>query len=124
MAAPVRSAIITCAPTGAIHTPTMSDALPITPEEIAHAAIAAGEAGAAICHLHVRDPKDGHPVQDPGLFTLPRGLADLVSGSLGSGTQYPLKLGAALLATIPVAIIFTIFQRYFVRDANEGSERG
>ena len=63
-------------------------------------------------------------VQDPGLFTLPRGLADLVSGSLGSGTQYPLKLGAALLATIPVAIIFTIFQRYFVRDANEGSERG
>ncbi|MFF5293327.1 carbohydrate ABC transporter permease [Paractinoplanes globisporus] len=63
-------------------------------------------------------------VQDPGLFTLPRGLADLVSGSLGAGTQYPLKLGAALLATIPVAIIFVTFQRYFVRDANEGAERG
>ncbi|GIM89456.1 carbohydrate ABC transporter permease [Paractinoplanes toevensis] len=63
-------------------------------------------------------------VQDPGLFTLPRGLADLVSGSLGAGTQYPLKLGAALLATIPVAIIFVVFQRYFVRDANEGAERG
>jgi multiple sugar transport system permease protein len=63
-------------------------------------------------------------VQDPSLFTLPRGLADLVSGSLGSGTQYPLKLGAALLATIPVAIIFVVFQRYFVRDANEGAERG
>jgi multiple sugar transport system permease protein len=63
-------------------------------------------------------------VQDPSLFTLPRGLADLVSGSLGSGTQYPLKLGAALLATIPVAIIFAVFQRYFVRDANEGAERG
>ena len=63
-------------------------------------------------------------VQDPGLFTLPRGLADLVSGSLGSGTQYPLKLGAALLATIPVAVIFVAFQRYFVRDANEGAERG
>jgi multiple sugar transport system permease protein len=53
-------------------------------------------------------------VQDPSLFTLPRGLADLVSGSLGAGTQYPLKLGAALLATIPVAIIFVVFQRYFV----------
>ncbi|MEV4532277.1 carbohydrate ABC transporter permease [Asanoa sp. NPDC049518] len=63
-------------------------------------------------------------VQDPSLFTLPRGVANLVSGSLGSGTQYPLKLGAALLATIPVAIIFTIFQRYFVRGATEGAEKG
>ncbi|MFI6819477.1 carbohydrate ABC transporter permease [Micromonospora sp. NPDC050187] len=63
-------------------------------------------------------------VQDPDLFTLPRGLADLVSGSLGAGTQYPLKLGAALLATIPVAIVFVIFQRYFVRDANEGTDKG
>ena len=63
-------------------------------------------------------------VQNPSLFTLPRGLADLVSGSLGAGTQYPLKLGAALLATIPVAIIFVIFQRYFVRGATEGAERG
>ncbi|SCL32371.1 multiple sugar transport system permease protein [Micromonospora nigra] len=63
-------------------------------------------------------------VQDPDLFTLPRGLADLVSGSLGQGTQYPLKLGAALLATIPVAIIFVIFQRHFVRDAAEGAEKG
>lgn len=63
-------------------------------------------------------------VQDPDLFTLPRGLADLVSGSLGKGTQYPLKLGAALLATIPVAIIFVVFQRYFVRDGNDGSDKG
>ncbi|MEV0809472.1 carbohydrate ABC transporter permease [Micromonospora sp. NPDC050200] len=63
-------------------------------------------------------------VQDPDLFTLPRGLADLVSGSLGKGTQYPLKLGAALLATIPVAVLFVIFQRYFVRGANEGAEKG
>ena len=63
-------------------------------------------------------------VQDPELFTLPRGLADLVSGSLGAGTQYPLKLGAALLATIPVAIVFLVFQRYFVRGATEGAEKG
>jgi multiple sugar transport system permease protein len=62
-------------------------------------------------------------VQDPSLFTLPRGVADLVSGSLGKGTQYPLKLGAALLATIPVAIVFVIFQRYFVRGANEGASK-
>jgi multiple sugar transport system permease protein len=63
-------------------------------------------------------------VQDPALFTLPRGLADLVSGSLGKGNQYPLKLGAALLATIPVALIFLMFQRYFIRGANEGGDKG
>ncbi|BBY84228.1 MULTISPECIES: 3-keto-5-aminohexanoate cleavage protein [Mycolicibacterium] len=62
------TAIVTCAPTGAIHTPSMSPYLPVTPDEIAHAALAAAEAGAAIVHLHVRDPHDGHPVQDVGLF--------------------------------------------------------
>lgn len=64
----MNSAIITCAPTGAIHTPSMSPYLPVTPAEIAEAALAAADAGAAIVHLHVRDPKDGHPVQDVGLF--------------------------------------------------------
>jgi multiple sugar transport system permease protein len=62
-------------------------------------------------------------VQSPQYFTLPRGLADLVSGSLGQGSQYPLKLGAAMLATIPVAIIFVVLQRYFVRGANEGATK-
>ncbi len=56
-----RSVIITCAPTGGIHTPTMSPHLPITPDQIAPAAIEAAEAGAAILHLHARDPKDGRP---------------------------------------------------------------
>jgi multiple sugar transport system permease protein len=60
-------------------------------------------------------------VQSPELFTLPRGLADLVAGSLGAGTQYPLKLGAALLTLIPVTIIFIIFQKRFVRGATEGA---
>jgi uncharacterized protein (DUF849 family) len=64
----VADAIITCAPTGAIHTPSMSPYLPVTPQEIADAALGAAEAGAAIVHLHVRDPADGHPVQDTGLF--------------------------------------------------------
>lgn len=63
-------------------------------------------------------------IQSPQYFTLQRGLANLVSGSLGAGTQYPLKLGAALLATIPVAVLFLIFQRYFVRGANEGAVKG
>jgi uncharacterized protein (DUF849 family) len=68
MATQAKSAIITCAPTGAIHTPTMSPALPVTPEQIAEAALSAAAAGASIVHLHVRNPEDGRPVQDPGLF--------------------------------------------------------
>ncbi|MEX1148061.1 MAG: 3-keto-5-aminohexanoate cleavage protein, partial [Sphingomonadales bacterium] len=66
--------IITCAVTGSIHTPTMSPHLPITPDEIAADAIGAAEAGAAILHLHARDPKDGRPSPDPDLFMefLPR----------------------------------------------------
>ena len=60
-----RKVIITCAVTGAIHTPTMSPYLPITPDEIAEGAIGAAKAGAAIVHLHAREPKDGRPTQDP-----------------------------------------------------------
>lgn len=63
-----RKVIITCAVTGAIHTPSMSPHLPITADEIAAAAIGAHEAGAAIVHLHARDPKDGRPDQRPEAF--------------------------------------------------------
>jgi uncharacterized protein (DUF849 family) len=60
--------IITAAITGSIHTPTMSSYLPITPKEIADEAVRAYEAGAAVCHVHARDPKTGIPSADPGLF--------------------------------------------------------
>jgi uncharacterized protein (DUF849 family) len=60
--------VITCAVTGSIHTPTMSPHLPISPTDIADAAIGAAEAGAAIVHLHARDPKDGRPDQSPEAF--------------------------------------------------------
>jgi uncharacterized protein (DUF849 family) len=63
-----RKVIITCAVTGAIHTPSMSQYLPVTPQEIADAAIGAAEAGAAIVHLHARDPKTGRPDQTPEAF--------------------------------------------------------
>ncbi|CDM23825.1 3-keto-5-aminohexanoate cleavage protein [Castellaniella defragrans] len=63
-----KKVIITCAVTGAIHTPSMSPHLPVTADEIAQAGIAAAEAGAAILHLHARDPKDGRPTQDPAYF--------------------------------------------------------
>ena len=66
--------IISCAITGGIHTPTMSDALPVTPDQIAEQAIGAAEAGAAILHLHARNPQDGRPTGDPAVFMqfLPR----------------------------------------------------
>ncbi|MBW8296062.1 3-keto-5-aminohexanoate cleavage protein [Sphingopyxis sp.] len=69
-----KKVIITCAVTGSIHTPTMSQHLPITPEQIAHEAVAAAEAGAAIVHLHAREPLDGRPTANPDLFMefLPR----------------------------------------------------
>jgi uncharacterized protein (DUF849 family) len=63
-----RKVIITCAVTGAIHTPSMSPYLPITAQEIADAALGAADAGAAIVHLHARNPKDGRPDQSPEAF--------------------------------------------------------
>lgn len=74
MARAARKAIITCAVTGAIHTPSMSPYLPITPDEIVTQALEAAEAGAAILHLHARDPETGKPDQTPEGFArfLPR----------------------------------------------------
>jgi uncharacterized protein (DUF849 family) len=63
-----RKVVITCAITGSIHTPSMSPHIPITAQEIADAAIGAAEAGAAVVHLHARDPKDGRPDQSPEAF--------------------------------------------------------
>lgn len=61
-------AIISCAITGSAHVPTMSPALPVTPEEIADQSIGAAEAGAAILHLHARVPEDGRPTGDPDVY--------------------------------------------------------
>jgi uncharacterized protein (DUF849 family) len=65
---PAHKVIISCAVTGSIHTPTMSPYLPITPQEIAESALGAAEAGAAIVHLHARDPETGKPVHEPSDF--------------------------------------------------------
>ena len=74
MARKMDKVIVTCAVTGGVHTPTMSDALPITPDEIAQQSIEAAEAGASIIHLHARDPETGKPTPDPNVFMefLPR----------------------------------------------------
>lgn len=63
-----RSVIVTCAVTGSIHTPSQSPHLPLTPEQIIEESVAAAEAGAAVLHLHARDPRDGRPTADPDVF--------------------------------------------------------
>jgi multiple sugar transport system permease protein len=62
--------------------------------------------------------------QDPDLFTLTKGVATLTSGQLGSGKQYPITMAAALLMTIPVALVFFFFQKYLVRGGTSGAEKG
>lgn len=97
--------IITCAVTGSIHTPTMSPHLPITPDEIAEQAVAAAEAGAAILHLHARDPETGRPAPDPDLFMqfLPRikqqtdAVVNISTGG-GQGMTVEDRMQAALRA--------------------------
>jgi uncharacterized protein (DUF849 family) len=65
-----RKVIITCAVTGSVHTPSMSAHLPVTPDEIAEQAIEAARAGAAVLHLHARNPVDGSPTPEPAVFDL------------------------------------------------------
>jgi uncharacterized protein (DUF849 family) len=97
--------VITCAVTGGIHTPTMSDHLPLTPDEIAQQAIEAAEAGASILHLHARDPNDGRPTPDPKVFMqfLPRikqATAAVLNITTGGGLNMTVedRLAAPLVA--------------------------
>ncbi|MGR3481134.1 3-keto-5-aminohexanoate cleavage protein [Salipiger marinus] len=68
MASTPTKVIITCAVTGSVHTPSMSEHLPLTPDQIVENAVGAAEAGAAILHLHARNPEDGSPTADPAVF--------------------------------------------------------
>ncbi len=105
MARKMDKVIITCAVTGGIHTPTMSDALPVTPEQIATQSIEAAEAGASIIHLHARDPDTGKPTPDPEVFMqfLPRikqstdAVVNITTGG-GLGMSVQERLAAPLKA--------------------------
>lgn len=82
--------IVSCAITGSIHVPSLSPYLPITPQEIADNAIGAAEAGAAIVHLHARDPSDGRPTPDPDVFaqflpTIRHGCDAVINITTGGG---------------------------------------
>ena len=105
-----KSVIITCAPTGGIHTPTMSPYLPITPSEIATAAIEAAEAGAAIIHLHARDPETGKPDPSPETFmrflpVIKQATDAVVNVSTGGGLGMTIdeRLAAATTASPEMA---------------------
>ena len=105
-----KSVIITCAPTGGIHTPTMSPHLPVTPAEIARASIEAAEAGASIIHLHARDPETGKPDPRPETFMqfLPvikqsTGAVINVSTGAGLGMTMDERLAAATSASPEMA---------------------
>ena len=105
MAAKRNKVIISCAVTGAVHIPSQSEYLPITPEQIAENAIGAAEAGAAILHLHARDPKNGKPTSDPDMFMqfLPEikercdAVVNITTGG-GQGMTLEQRLAAAMRA--------------------------
>jgi uncharacterized protein (DUF849 family) len=102
--------ILSCAVTGSIHTPSMSPHLPVTPDQIARESIAAAEAGAAVLHLHARNPRDGSPTPDPALFMefLPRireacdAIVNITTGG-GQGMSLDDRLAAALRASPELA---------------------
>ena len=123
-----KSVIITCAPTGGIHTPTMSEYLPVTPAEIARASIDASEAGASIIHLHARDPETGKPDPRPETFrqflpVIKQSSEAVINISTGAGLGMSMdeRLAAATSASPEMASlnmgsmnfgIFPMLERY------------
>jgi uncharacterized protein (DUF849 family) len=144
MAKPPDKVIITCAVTGSVHTPTMSPHLPLTPDQIADQAIEAAEAGAAILHLHARDPVDGRPSSDPAVFDrfVPRirdatdAVINITTGgstrmTLEERLAYPLKaqpemcslnMGSMNFSIHPVARKYSAWQHAWEQPYVEGME--
>lgn len=135
--------VISCAVTGAVHTPSMSPYLPVTPEEIATQAIEAAEAGAAVLHLHARDPETGKPTPDPNVFMqfLPRikeatdavinittgggqgmSLDDRIAAALSASPELcSLNMGSMNFGSYPMLDRYKEFKYDWEREALEGS---
>jgi uncharacterized protein (DUF849 family) len=142
-ARPERKIIITCAITGAIHTPSMSPYLPITPEQIAESAVEAAAAGAAILHLHARDPLTGKPDQSPQAFapilSRIKSRCDAIVNLTTGGAPYmtvqervqpaamfkpeiaSLNMGSFNFGLFPMLERFTEFKHAWEREVLEGS---
>lgn len=136
--------IISCAVTGSAHVPSMSDALPVTPEEIAGQAIDAAQAGAAILHLHARVPEDGRPTGDPGVYSqfLPvikqatDAVVNITTGGavtmtvqerLAAAAQFKpelcsLNMGSINFAFFPAAARIKSWKHAWEKDYVEGSD--
>ncbi len=108
--------IITCAVTGSIHTPSMSPYLPLTPDQIATSAIEAAEAGAAILHLHARDPENGRPIGDPDLF-----LKFLPRISAATDAVINITTGGAMTMTVDERMRAALTLRPEMASLNMGS---
>jgi uncharacterized protein (DUF849 family) len=143
MAASSGKVIITCAVTGSIHTPSMSPHLPVTAQEIADAAIGAAEAGAAIVHLHARNPEDGRPDQSPEAFEpflrVIKQRSNVVVNLTTGGSPYmpieeriapatvwkpevaSLNMGSMNFGLFPMLKRFTEFRHPWEREMLEGS---
>jgi len=139
-----KKVIVTCAITGAVHTPTMSEHLPITPEQIIKESLAAAEEGASILHLHARRPSDGKPTADPKVFGqfLPEirkstnAVINITSGGSTSMTleerlAAPLKfkpemaslnMGSMNFATHPLATKYNNWKYEWEKDYLEATE--
>lgn len=139
-----RKVIITCAVTGSIHTPSMSPHLPVSPQEIADAAVGAAEAGAAIIHLHARNPVDGRPDQSVAAYAgiLPvikqrtGAVLNITTGGaatmtteerLGPALHYrpevaSLNMGSMNFGLYPMLKRFTEFRHAWERPYLEGSD--
>ncbi|RYY14718.1 MAG: 3-keto-5-aminohexanoate cleavage protein, partial [Alphaproteobacteria bacterium] len=116
-----RKVIISCAITGSTHTPSMSDYLPLTPEQIAAHSIEAAQAGAAIIHLHARHPADGRPTPDPEIYrqfvpAIAAATDAVVNITTGGSTQmtiaerlaYPLQAGPEMCSLNMGSMNFSI----------------
>ncbi len=136
--------IISCAVTGAIHTPSMSPHLPVTPDEIARSSIEAAQAGAAIIHLHARDPVTGRPDQTPEAFrpflTQIRAGCDAVVNLTTGGSPYmsvqeriqpalvlqpevaSMNMGTMGFGLFPMLSRYTSFQHDWEQPYLEGSK--
>lgn len=135
--------IISCAITGSIHTPSMSPHLPVTPQEIAESALGAAEAGAAIVHLHARNPADGRPDQSPEAFEpflrVIKQRSDVVVNLTTGGSPYmaveervrpaevwrpeiaSLNMGSMNFGLFPMLNRYKAFQHDWERPMLEGS---
>ncbi|WP_454740359.1 3-keto-5-aminohexanoate cleavage protein [Cupriavidus necator] len=111
-----RKVIITCAITGSVHTPTMSEHLPITPDQITEQSVEAVEAGAAILHLHARNPVDGRPTPDPSVFSqfVPR-IAEATDAVINITT------GGSTLMTLEERLAYPLLAKPEMCSLNMGS---